>query len=162
MRGLALSSQINREANGNSKSSWNAKPMEGQGTRLMSQQVDFPDFASVSKAVAWVNQAYAGSLVFLPSAIKGASNCPFKNTLKLVKLLTTLHEVSMDMRSAGGRVTGGLQAALSRSGFAYKPWISMTAAGKHIDVPRPKGAVRPTCHAWCRCGKHLHVGPFLG
>lgn len=136
MMNISVSIGLNGTPHGNAKQLWPAKSLHGQSlqsAQIIVDQTEAPVFSTVSRVVMWAKDAFSQTLVFLPSAIKGAANSPFRNTGKLVQLFKALHQVATDMRMDGGRVADGMHSALAKKGFTYKPWISQTAAGKFVD-----------------------------
>ena len=84
----------------------------------------------VREAVALAQEEFAETLLFLPSAVKSAEESPYKNPTRVFTLFAALDGVARAVRSRGG-LGEELHAVLLRSGFEYKPHISMTSEGKH-------------------------------
>ena len=86
----------------------------------------------VREAVALAQEEFAGTLIFLPSALKSAEDSPYQDPAKVFALFTALDGVA----HARGGLGEDLHAVLLRAGFEYKPHISTTSEGKHGDEYR--------------------------
>lgn len=86
----------------------------------------------VREAVALAQEEFAGTLLFLPSALKSAEDSPYQDPAKVFALFTALDGVA----HARGGLGEDLHAVLLRAGFEYKPHISTTSEGKHGDEYR--------------------------
>jgi len=86
----------------------------------------------VREAVALAQEEFADTLLFLPSALKSADDSPYHDPAKVFTLFAALDGVARAVKSRGG-LGEELHAVLLRSGFEYKPHISMTSEGKHGD-----------------------------
>lgn len=86
----------------------------------------------VTDAVDMARAEFPDTLVFLPSAVKAAADSPYLYPGKVFDLFAALDAVMCAIRDTG-RAGGDLHAVLLRSGFDYKPHISVTSAGKFGD-----------------------------
>jgi len=84
----------------------------------------------VREAVALAQEEFAETLVFLPSALKSADDSPYHDPSRVFTLFAALDAAGRAVKSRGG-LGEELHAVLLRSGFEYKPHISMTSEGKH-------------------------------
>ena len=142
MMNISVSIGLNGTPHGNAKQLWPAKSLHGQSLQsapIIVDQTEAPVFSTVSRVVMWAKDAFSQTLVFLPSAIKGAANSPFRNTGKLVQLFKALHQVATDMRMDG--VAGWRMACT-------QPWlkkVSRTNHGYHRRLLASLSTTTPSC-----------------